>query len=237
MHVLPIHTMLIKYFACCGKMICGGCERQHQMKSGERVIENGQLMVAGTCAFCRMRVPKSDKEMLARLNRRVELKDPIALRNMALAYSDGDWGLPVDEAKYVDFLRQSAGLGDPVALYQLGNFHHNGEMGHEQNEEEARKYWKKAAEGGNLVAMHNLGCKEKDYVAGIRILQLSASGGYRDSMEPLMMCFESGDLHHRDLAKTLQAMYRARSEMRSEDRAKYIAYLKSTGKYEAEFDW
>ena len=42
--------------------------------------------------------------------------------------------------------------------------------------------------------------------------------------------------HHGDLAETLQAMYRARAEMKSEDRDQYIEYLKRTGEYEAEYD-
>jgi hypothetical protein len=65
---------------------------------------------------------------------------------------------------------------------------------------------------------------------------MSASGGYRSSMEALIKCFEAGFLHHGDLAKTLQAMYLARSEMRSEDRDKYIKYLKMTGEYEEEYE-
>ena len=55
-------------------------------------------------------------------------------------------------------------------------------------------------------------------------------------MENLIQCFEEGALHHGDLADTLQAMYRARDELKSKDRDQYIAYLKTTGEYHEEYD-
>ena len=230
MRVLPLHTMLHNHFDCCGKTICGGCSYQRTMKSGERVR---------TCAFCRTRLPKSDEEILARRSKRVELKDPEALCHMALDYASGNLGLPVDQTKCIDLLRESANLGFPDAQFQLGDFHLTGEMGLEPNEEKAIKYFKEAAEGGELVARHNLGSIEKDngdHVAAMRHWRLSASGGLRWSMGALIEDFELGLLHHGDLAETLQAFYLARAEMRSEDRDQYIAYLKRTGEYEEIFD-
>ena len=48
--------------------------------------------------------------------------------------------------------------------------------------------------------------------------------------------FENGLIHHRDLAETLQALYLARGEKRSEDRDQYINHLKMTGKYREEYE-
>ena len=229
MHALPIHESLHTYFPCCGKMICCGCDHQHSMKSGK----------GRTCAFCREPL-KTDDENLARLSKRIELNDPVAMCNMALAHGFGFIGLPVDRAKCIGLLRQSADdLGDPTALNQLGNFYHDGTMGLEQNDGEALKYWEKAAKSGHLVAQHNLGFREVrigDNVAAIRHWRLSASGGLRMSMENLIAGFENGFLHHGDLAETLQAMYRSKAEMKSDDRNKYIQHLKTTGKYKQEYD-
>ena len=115
-----------------------------------------------------------------------------------------------------------------------------GEMGLEQNEEEALKYWEKAAEGGNLLAQHNLGSAENNtngnYAAAIHHWQLSASGGLKLAMNCLIDAFEDSVLHHCDLAETLKAFYRARAEMRSEDRDEYIAHLKMTGEYKEEYE-
>ena len=239
MRVLPIHAKLQTYFPCCGKTVCGSCDLQHQVKSGERAAERGRTPVPGTCAFCRTAAPISDKDILTQLSKRVELKDPNALFSMAMKYGDGTHGLPVDEVKCIDLMRQAAALGFPSAQYQLGNFHHYGEMGLGQNEVKALKYWAKAAEGGDLTSLHNLGCIEADrgdLVAAMRHWRLSASGGYKRSMGALIAWFEDGLLHHGDLAETLQVFYFARAEMRSDDRDSYIEYLKMTGVYKVEYE-
>ena len=230
MRALPLHETLQLYMVCCGKNICCGCDFQHTMKSEG----------ARACAFCRTAEPESDEEILVRLGKRVERKDPTALHNLACAHGYGRFGLPVDQAKCIDILRQSAGLGCAVAQYQLGQYHITGDMGLEQNEEVVLSHWKEAAEGGDVLARHNLGCAEGsngNHAAAIRHWRLSASGGYRISMDTLIIvCFEKGWLRHADLAETLQAMYRARAELRSEDRDEYIAHLKWTGKYKAEYE-
>jgi TPR repeat protein len=153
-----------------------------------------------------------------------------------------------------------------MAQYQLGIYHNIGAMGLERNKEKAFEYWEKAAEGGDLLSMHNLGCKEMhmgnlmsqlnlpceemismdgytvrvrspSHTAAMRHWCLVASGGKRNTMKDLITdCFEKGLLHHADLAETLQAMYRARAELKSEDRDKYIEYTKMTGEYTAEYD-
>ena len=56
-------------------------------------------------------------------------------------------------------------------------------------------------------------------------------------MNNLIACFEDGFLRHVDLAETLQAMYRSRAEMKSEHRDQYIAHLKKTGEYKAEYEY
>ena len=153
-------------------------------------------------------------------------------------YGDGSYGLPVDQAKCIDLLRQSADLGFPSAQYQLGVFYCTGAMGLEQNEEEATKYWEKAAEGSHLTSRHNLGIAahyNDNHIAALRHWRLSASGGYRNSMEGLLICFEDGFLHHSDLSEILQAMYLARAEIWSEERYKHLQYLKTTGEYKAEY--
>ena len=95
------------------------------------------------------------------------------------------------------------------------------------------------AKGGDVLSRHNIGMTEGvngNPVAAMRHLRLSASGGDRSSIETLITGFEAGMIHHGDLAETLQAMYRARAETTSGDRDKFIAYLKSNGQYEKEYD-
>jgi len=243
MRSLPLSAMLQTYANCCGKTVCAGCDFQHKIKAmddnGKRA-QKKQPQATRTCEFCREPLPESDRESLTPLRKRVELKDPEALFNIAMHYGLGARGLSVDQAKCIELLRESADLGCPDAQYQLGIYHYNGTMGLEQNEEEALKYYKEAAEGGHVKSWHNLGFAESsngDRVAAMRHFRLSASGGYRISTEALISFFEVGMLRHGDLAETLQAFYRSRAEMKSEDRDKYIAYLKETGEYEAKCEW
>ena len=232
MHLLPIYANLTEYNTCCGKIICAGCGFQHQTKSEEEAVPL-------TCAFCRTPVPDSDEEVLARTNRRVELKDPHTLYTLAMCYGFGYYGLPVDQAKCIELLREAADLGCLETQYLLGQYHRTGIMGLEQKEEEAIKYYKEAADGGHIRARNNLAYMEKisgDKAAAMRHLRLSASEGYRRSMALLIYRFEDGLLRHAGLAETLQAFYRSRSEMRSKGRDQFIAYLKRTGRYKEEDD-
>ena len=228
MRVLPLHDGLQGYYACCGKTICGGCFFRHEIKCGKQV-DGGQ-----TCAFCRVPNTRVDEEIFARLSKRVELKDPQGICNMAGVYGSGKLGQSVDRPKCIDLLRQSAALGCPSAQYELGSHLKFGRMGVQQNAEEAFKYWEKAAEGGHILARHNLGSQEEvngDKAAAMRHWRLSAAGGSRRSMILLTEYFEDGLLRHCDLAETLQAMYFARAEMKSDDRDKNMENLKKNGQY------
>ena len=226
MQALPIYAKLHSYYTCCGKTICGGCMHQHKMKSGESL----------TCAFCRTKLPESDKESLVQLRKRVKLKDPSALFSMSLAYGYGTSGLPLNQTKCLELLREAVDLGSPSACYELGNYYATGAMGLQQNVDEGFKYWEKAAEGGHLLSRHNLTLREGsngDPVAAVRHIRLAASGGFKMSMVNLIEGFESGFIQHGVLAETLQAFYLARAELKSEGRGQYIQHLKMTGKYEA----
>ena len=221
MHAMPIDGNLKYYLVCCGKNICCGCKVQHEIKYEER-----------TCAFCREPIAKTEEKALARLSKRVDLKDRDALRCMALYYGLGQMGLSVNQAKCIDLLRQAADLGFPGAHYNLGNYYHSGEMGLEQDDAKAKMHWEKAAEGGHLISRHNLGSTEedtRDRVAAMRHWRLSASGGYKPSIETLIECYERGFLHHRDLSEALQNHYKAKAEMKSNERDVYIRVLKMNG--------
>jgi TPR repeat protein len=232
MRLPPIHPQFSAYYACCGKCVCAGCNHHHQIKMRERAGEK-------TCAFCRTKLPKSDEEALAQLRKQVERKDPQALFNMAAFYENGLYGLPVDQAKSVELLCESASQSYPPAQHRLGMFYRDGEMGLEKKEQEGLNYLKKAAEGGDVHALHKLGVEEGmdgRYAASMCNLRLSAAGGHRDSMEALIGCFGIGVLRHKDLAETTRAFYLARAEMKSDDRDRYIAHLKMTGEYRKECD-
>ena len=235
MRALPLHIKLQRYSDCCGQRLCAGCSFQHLVKAA-------QTQVPSTCAFCREPFSKSEEETLARRRSRCERKDPNALLMLALDYGHGyhgGLGLPKDQAKCVELLRESAALGCPAAQYELGTFYHTGLMGLERDHEEAMKHYEKAAEGGHVISQHGLGCiagLKGDNVASFRHWRLSAAGGCTGSMETLIGMFEGGFLQHGDLAETMRAFYRSRAELMSKDRDAFIRHLKMTGKYKKLYD-
>ena len=77
-----------------------------------------------------------------------------------MQYGYGQLGLPVDQDKCIDLLRESAGLGHSGAQYQLGCCHPFGQIGLERNKAEAIKWREKAVEGGDVHARYNLGCAD-----------------------------------------------------------------------------
>ena len=240
MRVLPLHESLHTYAYCCGKTVCSACNYKHQRRSREQAAERGHTQVHLTCAFCRTAAPPSNEDILVQMRKRVELKDPTAMRDMAMNYSDGGLGLPVDQRKCIELLRESADLGCPDAQHNLGDFYHHGAMGLKQDESEALRWWEKAAEGGHLISRNNLASAEEDngdYAAALRHWRQAASGGSKHSVDCLIACFEYGLFRHGDLAESLQATYASRAEIRSEDRDQYIKYLKRTGKYFEEQDF
>ena len=138
-------------------------------KTNEDAEKNGTSPTIKICSAC-----EKKGEALKKAH---GLQVCLVLRQFS---KNGGLGLPVDQTKCIDLLRESAGLGCSVAQYQLGAFHSTGAMGIEKNEEEELKYWETAAEGSDLISRHNLGCTEDqngDHVAAMRHWRLSASGG------------------------------------------------------------
>ncbi len=236
MCVLPLSLELLGFSYCCGQTLCRACDYWHEKKNEELAAELGQTPSPLTCAFCRTTVARSDEERLAQLRKRIEQKDPGALYDMAMAYHIGQYGLSVDDAKCVELLRESGDLGFPSAQFDLAMRYDNG-RGLEQNKEEGLRYLEAAADGGDVISRYYLGVflhNDRDFAA-MRHYRLAASRGYKPSMDEIIGCFEGGVLHHKDLAETLQNFYRARSELRSDDRDEYIEHLKEIGKYKEEW--
>ena len=106
MQALPIDDGLHSYTACCGKTICEACDYQHRIQT-EKVnikrVQRKQPRMSRACAFCRTAVPESDEETLAQLRKRVELKDPDAMCNMALHHGMGNLGFQRIRASALTF--------------------------------------------------------------------------------------------------------------------------------------
>jgi len=73
------------------------------------------------CAFCRTPMPRTLKEQVKAIKKRVKLKDPVAIFNLGCAYYSGMWGLQQDMNKALELFYQAADLGNCNAHYSIGN--------------------------------------------------------------------------------------------------------------------
>jgi len=139
------------YMACCGKVICCGCVHAVQSRAAK---EEDQI-----CPFCRTIMSDSEEEAIKRLNKRMELNDPVAIRHLGCSYSDGRFGLPQDRAKKLELYHRAGELGEAQALHNLSCVYRTG-RGVEVDEKKAKHYGELAATKGYVLARCNLGCKE-----------------------------------------------------------------------------
>ena len=73
---LPTMDSGRQYMTCCGKILCTGCCHAD-------VYDNlGNIIAGEKCSFCRTPLPTSDKEIIERMKKRMEVGDPYAFALM-----------------------------------------------------------------------------------------------------------------------------------------------------------
>ena len=179
---LPIDISKSVCYSCCSKIICKGCSHANQKRE-----EEGRLKKK--CPFCRKALPDTKKKLNARVMKRIEANDPVAICNMGtLRYHEGDY-----EAAFEYFTRATA-LGDVPAHYQLSGLYRNGQ-GVEKNEKKQIHHVEQAAIGGHPLARHNLGCVEEDNDRMDRAAKhwiIAAKLGYDESLEAVKELYKDG---------------------------------------------
>ena len=149
---LPAIETGFRFMSCCGKVVCSGCIHAVQIRS--RGI--------GLCAFCRTPTPSSEKEMLIRGNKRVDLGDAQAIFILGCMYDRGLYGLPQDSNKAFELWHQAGELGcGAVAYLNIGNEYSCG-VCVERDRKKANHYYELAAMAGDAEARYNLGVCEED---------------------------------------------------------------------------
>ena len=177
--------------------------------------------------------PTSEKGLVKRIKKRVEVGDANAMFNMGCCYDEGRYNLPRDHAKALDLWHQAGKLGCAAAYHNIGNVYYNGE-GVKRDEKKADHYYKLAAMGGYIVARYNLGCSEYEksyWDRAIKHFMIAAGDGDNDSVKAVQQLYKHGHATKGDYSKALLAYQKyveeARSEQRDEaaaanDRYKYI---------------
>ena len=194
---LPIMAGGRMYMECCGKMICSGCCHAD-------VFDNlGNIIAGEKCAFCRAPFPTSEKEIIERFKKRMEVGDAQAFASMGYYHKIGEYGLPQDSAKALEFWRKSGKFG----YNNVGHAYKNGN-GVERDAKMARHYYELAAMEGNVAARYNLGVSEKNsgnYDRALKHHMIAVRGGDTDSVKEIQRMYTNGHVAKDDYANALQS--------------------------------
>ena len=214
---LPSMSTGSKYMSCCGKIICSGCIHAGALVGDDHL-----------CPFCRTPVPTSHGEANERVNKRIEVGDPVAMLALACDYQHGDEGagMPQDYAKALELWHRAAQLGYTKTYYNIGNAYWYG-RGVEKNEKKAVHYWELAAIRGDVDARLNLGAFENNagnYDRAIKHFMIAAGGGRNDSLKMIQQMYMTALATKDDYAKALRVYQAYLDEIKSDDRDKAAAY-------------
>ena len=199
------------HYACCGKIICSGCDNSPVFDNlGNKIIEE-------KCPFCRTPVP-SGEEYNEWLQKRVEVGDAHAIFTLGSYYCDGEYGFPQDYDKAFELSIRAGELGHAGVYCNVGAAYSNG-RGVEIDEKKANHYYKLAAIRGSVYARYNLGDNEQragNMNRALKHYMIVAEGGEPSSLKKIQKLYTNGHATKDDYAKALRA-YQA-----------YLAEIKST---------
>jgi len=216
---LPTPIAGRRYYACCGKEICGGC-------CYAPVYDNqGNKVDDKKCPFCRTPWPTSDEEVMERYKVRMELSDPIAIFNVGVKYRDGKYGYPQDHNKALELWHQAAELGYAEAYLNIGYAYSNGK-GVEVDKKKAKHYYELAAIKGDVLARHNLGVNEyhlDNMDRAIKHFIIAVGYGSSQSLDNIKMIYSKGYATKDDYMKALQSYQEYLGKIKSSQRDKAAA--------------
>ena len=204
------------YMNCCGKVICRGCVFAFQSRAilAERVEEDN------ICPFCRTPPPSTGKEMIRRMEKRMEVNDAEAFHSMGIYFITGAHGLQQNYVKALEFYHKAAELGDAKSYAEIGNAYEIG-RGVERDRKKAKHYYELAAMEGDACSRHNLGAIEG--IAGntdraLRHYMIAVKYGVSNSLEGIKRMYKCGQVTRDDYAKTLKFYQVYLDEIKSDQR-------------------
>ena len=213
--LLPFMGSGRMYMSCCGKMICSGCVHAP-------VYDNhGKIIVGKKCPFCRTSYPTSGEEVIERLKKRMEVGDAYAFFIMGCYYDEGEYGLPQDSAKAVEFWRKAGKFG----YTNIGKTYYNGQ-GVERDKQMAKHYFELAAMEGDSTARYNLGVSEDNegnYDRALKHLMIAVRGGHTDSVKYIQQLYMNGHVAKDHYANALRSHQAYLNEIKSDQRDKAAA--------------
>jgi len=198
---LPISMEESLLQPCCMKRVCNGC------------ILSGRRCGISNCPFCRTDVPTKESQVLAMVQKRVAVGDPVAICFLGAHHERGTYGLEKDTSRTDELCQQAAQLGVKEAHFILGNLH--------RGEERSVSHYEEAAMCGHVLSRFNLGAWEYNDGQGHLALQhflISAKLGHTASLDTIKRLLAEGIATEADYTGALQGYEAAIREMSSPSR-------------------
>ena len=206
---------------CCMKRICMGCSWAYISKSKK-----------DDCPFCRASL--SDDNELAKVQARVDAKDPAAITMLGDFHYFGKHGLERNFQRSLSLWREAADRGSAEAQMKLGTCYSSGD-GVKQDEAKARYHWGKSACLGHMGARHNLGVVEStsgNFERAVRHWMISAKMGVKDSLDNIKVMFAAGHATKQQYREALVGYQAATEETKSHEREKVLRSQESAALWE-----
>ena len=205
--------------ACCSKVICRGCDYAN-------IMQEMKERRSPRCPFCREPVASTKEEVYKRRMKRVEMNDPVAMRNLGIQKRAGG-----DYSTAFEYLRKAAVQGDAGAHYELSDMYRCGE-GVEKDKGKEIYHIEEAVIGGHPDAREHLGWMEywnHSFERMAKHLIIAATQGSDEAIKSLMNAYTDGLVDKEDLAAALRAHKAAVDATKSPQREEADAFYCSMG--------
>jgi len=211
---LPTLNTGWNYKTCCGKAVCSGCFRAPLYDNQGNKVNNKK------CPYCRAPTPESNEEIVERLQKRVEVGDPIAIYNLGIKYRDAEDGYPQDHVKALELHHRAGELGNAMAYGSIGWAYDHGE-GVEVDKKKAIHCYELAAMKGDAISRYILGVNEENADNMNRALKhymIAVTDGHAESLQEIQDLFTNGHATKEDYTKALRSYQEYLCEVKSRQR-------------------
>jgi TPR repeat protein len=204
------------FLACCGKMICAGCDLAHVRSNG-----------SPACYFCRAK-DLSAKEFIKQLEKRADLNDSTAVCQLGNYHWRGndDFGVKKHIDHAVKLWHRAAELGSLKALNNLGVLFNHGCDGISKDKTKAKQYFEKGAMAGFADSRLILGGIEYDagnFDRATKHWLNAASGGDIRAVNLIKNAMAGGGATKDDYAQAIRGYTQYLDDVRSESRDRAAA--------------
>lgn len=195
---------------CCTKRVCKGCILATRKRG------------MWDCPFCRAPIPRQEQssEILARVQKRVDAGDPMAIWHLGNKYRYGRSGLEKDMTRAVELYERAAELGVKEAHYCLGFLYSKGKDV-EKDTAKAIRHYEVAAMLGDVDARYSLGHGEgraENHDLALQHYLMAAKMGHQNALNAVKGLFTHRYATKADYAAALRGYQSATEQTRSPDR-------------------